>query len=172
VTNYDEDPSVENEIVDLEIVIDRPVSQVWNKWMDLSSWVTSHDIEQVAGTRDAVGGITRVSYRAAKEIGPPPPHYHYNKVIHVVPEKQYVLKSYAEKGGSYGQYFIGFDETRFYAMDGKTRVSFRFFGHSQGAADVVVKNPDKAKEFANVPHMQMNLENLKRLLESEPRIKE
>src|SRR5688572_18345564 len=108
--HHDEDPSIYNGHYEVEIVMDRPVAQVWRQFLDIGSWVTSHDIELVAGSRDAVGAITRVSFRKAKEVGMPEPHHHYCKITKLIPERQYVLKTYAEKGGSYGWEIVAFDD--------------------------------------------------------------
>ena len=173
MSNYDEDASIVNDLLDLEILIVRPVAQVWKQWLDLSSWVISHDIEQVEGERDEVGGITRVSDRCSKEVGYPTPHYHYCKVIELIPQRRYVLKSYTEKGGSYGLQFIGFDEARFHIVDrDSTKVHFRFLGETRGMATLIVEHPAKLTEVGSDNHMWRNLENLKRIVESQPRTAE
>jgi hypothetical protein len=161
--NFDEDPSVLNSLLDLEVLINRPVEQVWRQWLDFGSWVTSHDIEEISEAKRTIGAITRASFRRAKEVGYPLPHYHYCKIIKLVPERQYVLKTYSEKGGSYGMQMTGFDEGRFISVDGTTKVIYRFVGEYKGEAiahDSPVKNHD------DDDHMLKNLQNLKRIVES------
>src|SRR5689334_839144 len=134
MSNYDEDPSIHNGVLELEITIDRPIGQVWHQLLDIGSWVTSHTIEEVSEAKRTVGAITRVSFKRAKELGFPPPHYHYCKIIKLVPEQQYVLKAYSELGSSsYGVQMTGFDDTRLVAVDGnKTKVIFLAYDQIKG----------------------------------------
>jgi hypothetical protein len=162
MSNCDEDQSIQNTLLELEIVIDRPVAQVWRQWLDIGSWVTSHNIENVHGTPGTVGSITRPSFKMAPERGMPLPHHHYCKIIKLDPERQYVLKTYSEKGGSYGMQIVGFDDARFIAVDGKTKITFRFFGELKAKA--FRKGPSINLDDDN--HMMKNLENLKRIVES------
>ena len=169
MSKFDEDSLVHNNILDLEIVIDRSVAQVWKQLMDVGSWVTSHDIEEVSDVRRTLGAITRVSARRAKELGFPPPHYHYCKIIHLIPERQCVLKSYSEKGGSYGMRMTGFDDTRLIAVDGQTKISFRAYSEYRG--ELLIKMSEALKSAEEDDHMLKNVENLKRIVENQPRIK-
>jgi hypothetical protein len=162
MSDCDEDRSIYNGHFEVEVVIHRPVAQVWHQFLDIGSWVTSHDIEEVHGERDSVGSITRCSSKAAKQLGVPPPHYHYCKIIKLVPERQYVLKSYAEKGGSYGmQAITGFDDTRFIEMGNKTKVVFNIFAAMRGEA--IAKDP--AAMNLDPSGMIANLNKLKHIVE-------
>lgn len=166
MSNYDEHPRVYNGQYEVEITIDRPVREVWRQFLDIGSWVTSHDIELVAGSKDAVGGITKVSFRKAKEIGMPEPHHHYCKIIKLIPERQYVLKTYHEKGGSYGWEIVAFDDTRLFDTGGKTRITFNLLIEMK--SDIVIEDRpsiDQAMETSR-QGMQRNLANLKSLVES------
>lgn len=164
MSNCDEDRSVYNGHFEVEVLINRPVARVWRQYLDIGSWVTSHDIEQVYGEPDAVGCITRCSARAAKALGVPQPHYHYCKIIKLVPRRQYVLKSYAEKGGSYGMEAVtGFDDTRFIEIGNTTKVVFNIFAEMRG--EVVAKDP--AAMNLDPSGMIGNLNNLKRIVESQ-----
>src|SRR5262245_29529306 len=127
MNTYDEDPSVFTAHYEVEVLINRPVGPVWRQFLDISSWVTSHKIELVSGALDAVGGITRVSAPHAVETGLPRPHHHFCKIITLVPERHYVLKTYADRGGSYGLQLSCFDDARFDSIDGKTKVTFNLF---------------------------------------------
>jgi len=149
----------------LEIVIDRPVSQVWKQFLHIPSWVSSHRIETVYGEPGTVGSITRVSFNKAAEAGFPPPHYHYCKFIKVIPERQWLLKTYAEKGGSYGgMEFHTFDDGRVIALsDHRTKVTFNAF--SEIRAESIARDPNSINLETSREGMQVNLENLKRLLE-------
>jgi hypothetical protein len=151
------------------VLIDRPVAQVWKQYLDVGSWVTSHDIEEISEAKRTLGAITRVSFRRAKDLGFPTPHYHYCKIIKLVPEQQCVIKAYSENGGSYGGRIIGFDDTRFEALDGKTRWSFRAFSEYKG--ELVTKEPEAIKDSEEDNHMLRNMENLKHIVESQPRMK-
>ena len=175
-SEFDEDSSVANGTYEVEIVIDRPVSEVWNQFVNVGSWVTSHKIEEVGDVRRTLGAITRVSPSDAAlenvqgSDGPviPPPHYHYCKVIEFVPEQRYVLKTYAEKGGSYGmEGFSAFDDSRFYPLDGgRTRATFTLYSHMKG--DLIARDPEAFARSMEGSEAGMvgNLENLKRIVES------
>jgi hypothetical protein len=154
----DEGPGVYNGHMEVEVVIDRPVSEVWPRFLDFPSWMTSHQIEEVYGSR-SVGSITRVFTRNAKEWGLPTPHYHYCKIIKLITEKQYLLKSYSEKGGSYGLQMVGFDDARLSSVGGRTLVTFNFF------AQVIAKDVSGMNVENSRPGMLTNLENLKRMVE-------
>jgi hypothetical protein len=164
VNNYDEGCSVYSGHYEADVVIERPIAQVWRQFLAIGSWVTSHTIENVYGSPDSVGSITRVSSSTARESGLPPPHYHYCKIIKLVPERQYLLKSYAEKGGSYGMQLItGFDDTRFIEIGNKTKLTFNIFAEMRGEA--VVRNPAAIDLDASRDGMIRNLNNLKRIVE-------
>jgi len=80
-----EDPTVFNGYLDFEVTIAAPVSRVWKKVLDITSWVTSHEIVNVFGEPGTVGSITRVSFRKAKELGYTPAHHHYCKIVRLIP---------------------------------------------------------------------------------------
>lgn len=166
MSSYDEHPRVYNGAYEVEVTIDRPVKEVWPQFIDIGSWVTSHDIELVQGSKTAVGGITKVSFRRAKEVGMPEPHHHYCKIIKFIPEKQYVLKTYNEKGGSYGWDIVAFDDSRLYDLGGRTRITFALFIEMK--SDIVINDRpsiDRAMETSQ-QGMAQNLQNLKRIVES------
>jgi hypothetical protein len=165
MSQVDEDSSVHNSTDDLEIFIARPTAQVWRQCIDAASWVTSHHVENVRGAPGALGSITRVSFKRARELGMPLPHYHYCKVIQLVPERQYVLKAYSERGGSYGVCLTGFDDTRFFSVDGGTKITFRAYSEYKG--ELVTNEPSALKDAEEDNHMLQNLENLKRIVESQ-----
>jgi hypothetical protein len=162
--NEDEDCSVYNGHFEVEVLINRPVGQVWKQFLDVSSWVISHDIENASGVPGTLGSITRVSPKNAKEQRLPPAPYHYCKIIKLVPERQYVLKTYPEKGGSYGMHSISFDDTRFVAIDGKTKVTFSIFFEVKSEA--VAKDPAAINVDASREGMVKNLNKLKQIVES------
>jgi len=164
MNHVDEDRSVYNGHFELDILIDCPVGQVWKQYLDTPSWVVSHQIERVCGSPDAVGYITRVSDIASKDQGYPPPWHHYCKIIKLLPEHQYVLKTYSEKGGSYGMVMTCFDDTRLIAVDAKTHVIFNLYAEIRG--DIVAKDPAAMNLDASVEGMGKNLNNLKRMMES------
>ena len=163
----DEDPSITNDVSELEVFIDRPVGDVWRPLLDLSSWVTTHVIEEVSETKRTVGAITRVSFKRAKEMGYPLPHHHYCKIIKLVPEQLYVLKTYSEKGGSYGSQIAAFDVIRLVTLDRGTRLTFSFFGEFRGARIEGEPRRESAPIDMDVSleGMKINLDNLKRIVE-------
>jgi len=168
---FDEETAVANGTYEIEIVIDAPVAKVWHQFLDIGSWVTSHKIEEVGDLRRTLGALTRVSPRedVVKNIAAlvPLPHHHYCKIIKFVPEQQYVLKTHAEKGGSYGMDdFIAFDDTRFHAVDGKTSMTFTLFSHFKGA--LVGDDPDAMTRSMDGSRAGMveNLGKLKRMVEA------
>jgi hypothetical protein len=163
MSNYDEDPSIYNGLSEVEVVIDRPVAQVWNQFLDIGSWVTSHVIETVCGTVGTLGSIMRVSFKGATDLSMPPPHHHFCKVIEVIPERQYVLKTYSARDGSYGLRFSSFDDSRFFARNGGTRLTFALFAEFRGeraSHDALARSVDVGREG-----MLKNLGNLKRMME-------
>src|SRR6266702_1276 len=159
MSQCDEDRSVYNGHFELEVLIDRPVEEVWPQFIDIPSWVTSHDIETVYGTPGTVGSITRVSFKKAKEQGFPLAHHHYCKLIKVVPERQWILKTYPERGGSYGMQMTGFDDGRLVAIDGKTKAIFNVFIEIRSEA--VAKDPASMNMDISREGMVKNLNNLK-----------
>src|SRR5690348_5356755 len=102
MAHTDEDASVHNGHYEVEVVIDRPLAQVWKQFLDIPSWVITHHMEYVYGEPGTEGSIARVAFKKAKEMNFPLAHHHYCKLIKVVPERQWIQKTYAEKGGSYG----------------------------------------------------------------------
>jgi len=165
MSKYDEDSSIYNGIIDdQEVIIDRPVAQVWERFLDIGSWVTTHHIEELPGPRRELGAITRVTSIGAEEAGYLPAFYHYCKIIRLLPEHHCVLKTYSEKGGSYGMQITAFDDTRFFAIDGKTKVTFRLYGEFRG--EIVAKNPAVMNLEGSREGMIKNLQNLKRIVES------
>jgi len=162
--SYDEDRSVYSGHYEVDILIDRPVRDVWKNFLDIGSWVMNFDIEEVSNPKRVLGAITRVSPKNAEETGLSPPLYHYCKIIKLVPERHYLLKTYSEKGGSYGLQVIGFDDFRFIVKDGKTKVIFNIFAEMKGEA--VVKDPESVSLESSREGMAQNLNNLKRLVES------
>jgi uncharacterized protein YndB with AHSA1/START domain len=163
VNTYDEDQNVNNEVTEVEVFIEQPVGKVWAQFLDMESWVITHNIEEITEARRTVGAITRVAFRGAKELGYPPAHHHYCKIIKMVPERQYVLKTYSEKGGSYGASVVGFDDARFFAVDGGTRIRFSYFGEHRNES--AVKKSAGIDMEVSVEGMRKNLENLKRIVE-------
>ncbi len=174
MSSFDEDRAVWNGTYEVEVVIDRPVSEVWEQFLDVGSWVTSHKIQEVGEARRTLGAITRVSpsEEAMRAVtsgtgeGLPPAHHHYCKIVQFVPEQQYVLKTYSEKGGSYGLELTAFDDTRFADLGGKTKVTFNLFCEMKG--DLVAKDPSAMSLEGSRLGMVENLGNLKRLVESRP----
>jgi uncharacterized protein YndB with AHSA1/START domain len=172
--DFEEDAAVGSGLYEIELVINAPVSKVWEQFLDIGSWVTSHKIEEVGELRREVGAVTRVSpsQKAVDELGSegaaiPLPHHHYCRIIDLVPEQQYVLKTYAEQGGSYGlEEFLAFDVSRFYAIDGGTRATFTLFAHMKG--EFVTSDPGAMDLCMRTSRAGMvgNLENLKRIVES------
>lgn len=171
---FEEDQAVGSGLYEIELVIDAPVSKVWDQFVDIGSWVTSHRIEEVGDLRRTLGAVTRVSPReeVVDELGVgdsaiPLPHHHYCRIIKFVPERQYVLKTYAERGGSYGfEEFLAFDDSRFYAVDGATRATFTLYAHMKG--EFVASDPagmDRSMQTSRAG-MVSNLENLKRIAEA------
>src|SRR5262249_5981205 len=118
MSNFGEGADVWSGHYKVEEVINRPVAPVWKQFLDIRSWVTSHDIEEVEGSAGTLGSITRVSFRGAEEQGFPLAHYHFCKIIKLVPEQEYVLKTYSERGGSYGLEIHAFDHAQFHETHG------------------------------------------------------
>jgi hypothetical protein len=165
MSTYDEDRLVYNAHYEVEVLIDQPVNKVWRQFVDVVSWVVTHDIEEVAGTRGTVGAITRVSFKKAGEMGMPLPHHHYCKIVKLIPERQYVLKTYSEKGGSYGNQMRCFDDTRFVPVNRSTKIIFNFYVELTGEAMAQDRDSiDLAMETSR-EGMLRNLNNLKNIVE-------
>jgi hypothetical protein len=166
MASVDEIPSVYSGHYEVGVVIDRPVAEVWQQFLDIGSWVTSHDIEDVEGTPQTLGSITRVSFRGVLEAGYPPAHYHYCKIITLDPERDYVLKTYSEQGGSYGLEISAFDHASFAEVDGKTTVTFDLFAeYKTDAAEIDRAAMDEMMKVSS-DGMVKNLGKLKALVES------
>ena len=171
MNDWNEGPSIYNGFSEVEIVINRPIAEVWNKFLDLGSWVMNFDIDELYGKPGTLGSIWRCSFKAAAEQGLPPQHHHYCKIYRLIPEQRYVLKTYSAEGGSYGMEITAFDDGRFIALDpGMTKISFALFCEYKGknVAEAAAKNPsvwdDDVRQSAD--GMLSNLNNLKRILES------
>src|SRR4051812_21858812 len=172
IHDFDEDSAVGRGLSEIELVIDAPLADVWGQFLDIGSWVTSHKIEEVGELRRTLGAVTRVSPKeeTVEDLGAdgpaiPLPHYHYCRIIKFLPEQQYVLKTYAETGGSYGlEEFLAFDDSRFYAVDGKTTATFTLYAHMKGA--LVANDADAMDRSMQTSRAGMvsNLENLKRIV--------
>ena len=163
MNEFDEDPRVSNGHAELEILIARPVTEVWAQWIDLGSWISSHNIEEISEARRIVGAITRVSPKVPHVLGDETAYYHFCKIIKMVPARQYLVKTYSEKGGSYGVRMMGFDDTRFFAVGDTTRIVFNFFGQSKGTD--IADEPGVMNLEGSCVGMLRNLENLKRIVE-------
>lgn len=165
MNNCDEDVSVFNGHYEVEVVIDRPIAEVWLKYLDIASWVTSHRIKDTHGEPGTVGSITRVSFdpEKAEEMGMPHPRYHYCKIIKLTPEKHYLLKTYSEKGGSYGIEMTAFDDVRFIDCGGKTKLIFNIYVEIIGES--IAQDPDAMSLDISREGMVKNFDNLKRLCE-------
>src|SRR5262249_51691578 len=140
MSQYDESPSVYNGHYEIQAVIDRPVAEVWKQFLDIGSWVTSHSIENVEGEPGTLGSVTPVAFLGAAEGELPAPAYHYCKIIRLIPEQRYMLKTYSEQGGSYGLEIVAFDDARFAEADGTTTITFNLYFHAKG--DSIAQNPD------------------------------
>jgi uncharacterized protein YndB with AHSA1/START domain len=163
MNRWDEDPSVYSGTFEVEITIDRPVAEVWRQYVDAASWISTHEIEFVTGAPGIEGSIRRIAFRKAKELGMAPPHHHYGKLIKVIPERQQLVKTYAEKEGAYGMQMLCFDDARFESVGGGTRVIFNTFAEIKSAD--VAKDPAAYSLDASRNGMLANLTNLKRMLE-------
>jgi hypothetical protein len=128
--------------------------------------VTSHDVENVYGAVGAAGFITRLSTKAKSWVGTPPPHYHYCKVLKLVPERQQLLKTYTEKGGSYGMQMIAFDDTRLITMGDRTKITFDIYMEAKSEAIAINPGAMAQQLEASRDGMAKNLSNLKRIVES------
>ena len=161
-----EDLDIYNATYEVDCLINASIEDVWKQYIDISSWVTSHAIENVHGEPGSIGSVTRVSFKRVEEFSMPPAHHHYCKIIKLIPEQQYVLKTYSEKGGSYGWHIVAFDDARFYEVEQKTMVVFNLYIEIK--CDAAVKDPeslDRSME-ASREGMIANLNRLKNLVEA------
>jgi hypothetical protein len=164
MNGYDEDRFVYNAHTEIEIIIARPVGQVWSQFLDVGSWVTSHEIENVFGTPGTLGSITRVSFKKAKELGLAPPHYHYCKIIKLIPEEHYILKTYTEKEGAYGMHVVGFDDMRFVPLGDQTKIGFNLFAQFRSETIDLAGIAEGSRAG-----MLVNLNTLKGIVEGRPK---
>jgi hypothetical protein len=163
MSSFDEASTVYNGQYEVEVFIHCPVARVWAQFVDVGSWVLSHEIEYVLGAPDSVGSVTRVSFKRAKEFGFPPAHYHFCKIIKLTPERHYLLKTYSEVGGSYGLQIVGFDDVRFAAIGDGTQIVFNIFCEMK--SELIAKDPGAMNLDASRHGMIENLNNLKRIVE-------
>lgn len=164
MSDFDEKRSIYNGTYEVEVTINRPVAEVWLQHLDVASWVTSHRIENVFGEPGTLGSINRVSFKKSVEMDMPTPHYHYCKIIKLVPEKCYMIKTYSEKGGSYGIDMTAFDDTRFIECDGKTKVIFNIYAEIVGES--IAQDPDSMSLEISRAGMIRNLNKLKLICEN------
>ena len=171
MNDWNEGPSVYNGFSEVDIVINQPIAEVWTKFLDLRSWVMNFDIEELYGKPGTLGSIWRCTVKDAAAQGIPLQHFHYCKIIRLIPEQRYVLKSYSAEVGSYGMDITAFDEGRFEALGPQTtKIAFALFCEYKGKVVVegLRKNPsawdDDVRQGAE--GMLNNLNNLKRILES------
>lgn len=161
---WDEDLSLHSGTFEVDILVDRPVAEVWRQYVDAASWISTHDIEFVAGGPGIEGSIRRIAFKKAKELGMPLPHHHYGKLVKVIPERQQLVKTYAEKEGAYGMQMLCFDDARFAVVGSQTRITFNTYAEIKSAD--VAKDPAAYNLDASRVGMLANLTNLKRILES------
>jgi hypothetical protein len=118
----------------------------------------------------------KCSFKGAPGFSMPLPHHHYVQFIKIVPERQFVCKTYSEKGGSYGyERMTAFDDGRVYAVGDKTRVTFDLFIEYKSeeiAKQSAASKLDEWRMDVSREGMLKNLENLKRILEAQPRLKQ
>lgn len=167
MNHHEESPSISNHHYEVDIVIDRPVKVVWKQFLDMGSWVTSHDFVQITGERGGLGSVMRIALKNAQARGLHPPFYHYSKTIAVFPERRWLLKIYYEKGGSYGvARCTSFDDFQFVRSGEHTRVVCNFFEEFEGG--LLDKDPDLIRRSldASQKGMLLNLQSLKTLLET------
>ena len=81
-----------------------------------------------------------------------------------MPERQYLIKTYSEKGGSYGMQMTAFDDARFVGIGGQTEIIFNLFAEAK--SDAIAQDPTAMNLDDSREGMLGNLLNLKRLLES------
>ena len=162
-----EDPTVYNGCFEVEVVINRPVEAVWKQFLDMTAWITTYDMKVISGVPNTVGSVTRLSPKNAKDADVPPAPYHFTKIVKLVPNQQYVIKTFSAKIGSYGGIFAtGFDDARFLSMGDKTKVIWNLY--SEMKADIVAKDPAFMKTLfaGSRDGMAENFKNLKRIMES------
>ena len=164
--HFNEDSSIYSGHMEVETLIDRPVGEVWKQLLDLSSWVTTHVVEVIAGSHDAVGAVVRITPKGLDDPNSPfpKPHHHYGRLIKLVPERQHVMKAYEAPGGSYGLRISAFEDYRLIPVGGKTKVTFD--GYIEYRGEAIAKDPNFITVEVSRQAMTTNLANLKRMMES------
>ena len=166
MNSFEEDRSIYNGNFEVEIIIDRPVAQVWRQYVDAASWITTHDIEFLKGGPGIEGSVRRIAFKKATELSTPGPHFHYGKIVKAIPEQQQLVKTYTGEGGAYGMHFLCFDDARFVSLGtAQTKVIFNTFAQVQSEA--VAQDPAGFNLDSSRQGMLGNLQNLKRMLESQ-----
>lgn len=166
MSEYDEDVNISNGHYEVAVIIDCPVKEVWKRFLDMGSWVTSHHIETVKGLPRTLGEVTRVSFKNSREISLPEPHHHFCKIIKLIPEFQYVLKTFTGKDGAYGMNLTAFDDGRFFSIgSAQTKITWNVMVEWRSQAKATVSG-DEQMEISR-RGMLANLNQLKRILEGD-----
>jgi hypothetical protein len=147
-----------------ETDIDQPLEKVWPHALDIGSWMSSHELETLAGERGKVGYFEKVSpHGVGEEV--PLPHHHLYGIGAVIPMKFIGLEVFAEKGGSYGaRDWVSFDGLLFVDLGNKTRILFHMVDVHLKKADPAALERRRTEIEAGRQLMNRHFENLRRLV--------
>ena len=153
--------------VEVEVTINRPAKEVWAHVIN-NAWVITHRMERFSGEPNQEGEIWKVTPMGIFNLAEkdrPAASYHYGKTIKIVPEKQFVLKGYPIKGGSYGSFeFIDFGDIRLSENNGKTTVTFN--GYVSFKEGIMTQENFEKMAKGSQKTMEVNYLELKKLAES------
>lgn len=147
------------------IVIDRPAGAIWPLIVDVTAWKRGATLRHLSGTRGQVGEI----FEAMMNNASTKPLF-YMQNIELVDHERRTVKLYAIDSGP----LIGYASWELQEFRGKTRVSYDVYGEIPLPADNTKETAQNVAEqqalytAENKARFQAELQELKRLIESQP----
>jgi hypothetical protein len=144
-----------------EIVIDRPVSDVWPRFLDMQAWMAGVRLQHVEGEVGSEGEVRSVG-PSSNKVGSD----YLIKTVRITRFKQYVIKI---TPGTLD--YFGFADFSFFELNGATHLVYDIYVESKTPAMTEKEFALYSKEqYENAyPVVAKNNQTLKALVESQPR---
>lgn len=113
-------------VIRYEVTIDRPLDYVWSRFVDIRSWMSHLQFDEVSGPPNDVGELRRVTQRGQTGTIR---SYHI-KTIHVEPLKRFVVKVLPGEGIDH----FGFAAFNFESTGKSTKVVYDIYVEMDRAA--------------------------------------
>lgn len=111
-------------IMDGDLVIDRPVKDVWPFVLNYTLWQDFSHAEHISGPQGGEGEVVLLK-KEEKGLEAFPPYY--GRTLKIIPEQQFVWKTYPRKINDDVMDFAGIVDFRLSEKDGKTVFSYYFY---------------------------------------------